>query len=67
MTVYSKTKTKTKTHTGPAYDQCEGSHSANEKHGVWIGDLIIIVSQIMSAFQMVVEEKFLKGICTVII
>ena len=27
----------------------------------WIGDLIIIVSQLMSGFQMVVEEKFLKG------
>ena len=44
-----------------AYAACAGAHEDHSSHMTGIGDLLIIVSQLMSGFQMVVEEKFLKG------
>ena len=44
-----------------AYAACAGGHEDHSSHMTGIGDLLIIVSQLMSGFQMVVEEKFLKG------
>ena len=45
----------------PAYALCSGGEGSKDAHLTFVGDMLIIVSQMMSGFQMVVEEKFLKG------
>ena len=43
------------------YKVCSDDEGSKDSQLVVVGDILIIASQVMSGFQMVVEEKFLKG------
>ena len=57
---YTPTSTSTSFSAG-AEEMLALPHANSPTNMVWIGNLLVVVSQLMSATQMVIEEKFLKS------